>query len=98
MDQVIGVALPGGKTAEGRRRVAQLVRSEELRTPGTTGATAGNGGRLLMNLGEWERSKPETRAMEVLVLAGCVVMLKKEVDRRRAAQFMVLAGAAGGGP
>ncbi|OAA43851.1 hypothetical protein NOR_04426 [Metarhizium rileyi] len=98
MDQVTSVAMPGGKTAERRRRIAQLVRSEALRSPGTTGATAGNGGRLVMDLGEWEGSKAETRAMEVLVLSGCVVMLKKEVDRRRAAQFMVLAGAAGGGP
>ncbi|EFY88292.1 hypothetical protein MAC_05633 [Metarhizium acridum CQMa 102] len=96
MDQITSVALLGGKTAERRRRVAQLVRSEALRTPGTTGATAGNGGRLLMDLSAWAGSKAEVRAMEVLVLSGCVVMLKKEVDRRRAAQFVVLAGAAGG--
>ncbi|EFY96810.1 hypothetical protein MAA_07623 [Metarhizium robertsii ARSEF 23] len=76
--------------------VAQLVRSEALRTPGTSGATAGNGGRLLMDLGEWVGGKTEARAAEVLVLSSCLVMLKKEVDRRRAAQFMVLAGASGG--
>ncbi|KID96781.1 hypothetical protein MAJ_07294, partial [Metarhizium majus ARSEF 297] len=90
------VVLPGGGTAERRTRVAQLVRSEALRTPGTSGTTAGNGGRLLMDLGEWAGGKAEARAAEVLVLSSCLVMLKKEVDRRRAAQFMVLAGAAGG--
>ncbi|KID91565.1 hypothetical protein MGU_01535 [Metarhizium guizhouense ARSEF 977] len=96
MERVTSVATPGGGTAERRRRVAQLVRSEALRTPGTTRATAGNGGRLLMDLGEWAGGKAEERAAEVLVLSSCLVMLKKEIDRRRAAQFMVLAGAAGG--
>ncbi|KHO01980.1 uncharacterized protein MAM_00981 [Metarhizium album ARSEF 1941] len=98
MEEVSSAAPADGKTAERRRRVAQLVRSEELRTPGTTRATAGNGGRLVMDLTGWAGRKADARAMEVLVLSGCVVMLKKEVDRRRAAQFMVLAGAAGGGP
>ncbi|OAQ72998.1 hypothetical protein VFPPC_00818 [Pochonia chlamydosporia 170] len=97
-DQVTSVALLGGKQGEKRRRVAQLVRSEELRTKGTSGSTAGNGGRLVMDLREWEGRKSDVKAMEVLVLTGCVMMLKKEVDRRRAAQFMVMAGAAGGGP
>ncbi|EXU99810.1 hypothetical protein X797_006939 [Metarhizium robertsii] len=91
LERVTGVG-----AAERRTRVAQLVRSEALRTPGTSGATAGNGGRLLMDLGEWVGGKTEARAAEVLVLSSCLVMLKKEVDRRRAAQFMVLAGASGG--
>lgn len=96
MDHVTTVALVGGKKEEKRRRVAQLVRSETLRTKGTNGTTAGNGGRLFMDLREWEGKKADVKAMEVLVLTGVVVMLKKEVDRRRAAQFMVMAGAAGG--
>lgn len=91
LERVTGVG-----AAERRMRIAQLVRSEALRTPGTTRATAGNGGRLLMDLGEWAGGKAEARAAEVLVLSSCLVMLKKEVDRRRAAQFMVLAGASGG--
>jgi hypothetical protein len=93
MDQITSVALLGGKQAEKRRRVAQLVRSDELRTKGTTGATAGNGGRLVMDLREWEGRKSDVKAMEVLILTGCIAMLKKEVDRRRAVQFMVVAGA-----
>jgi hypothetical protein len=35
---------------------------------------------------------------EALVVATCLTMLKKEVDRRRMIQMMVIAGAAGGGP
>lgn len=91
LERVTGVG-----AAERRTRIAQLVRSEALRTPGTTRATAGNGGRLLVDLGEWVGGKAEARAAEVLVLSSCLVMLKKEVDRRRAAQCMVLAGASGG--
>ncbi|KAK2600106.1 hypothetical protein QQS21_005192 [Conoideocrella luteorostrata] len=99
LDRITTVALAGGKQEERRRRVAQLVRSEELRTKGTRGSTAGNGGRLVVDLREWADRKGEVRQMEVLVVSSCVVMLKKEIDRRRAVQFMVLAGgASGGGP
>jgi hypothetical protein len=34
---------------------------------------------------------------EVVVVATCLVMLKKEIDRLRMVQFMVIAGAASGG-
>ncbi|PVH81849.1 hypothetical protein DL98DRAFT_653752 [Cadophora sp. DSE1049] len=36
----------GKERESGRVRVAQLIRSEETRTPGSRGASAGNGGRL----------------------------------------------------
>ncbi|RYP14986.1 hypothetical protein DL765_005983 [Monosporascus sp. GIB2] len=79
------------------RRVAQLVRSSEYRSPGTSVRTAGNGGRLMLDLGGFDEKLRER--VQWLVVATALVMLKKEVDRRKAAQIAILAGAAsGGGP
>ncbi|KAL6855196.1 hypothetical protein ACO1O0_006334 [Amphichorda felina] len=88
-------SISSSKTEEQRRRVAQLVRSDEFRTAGTGRSTAGNGGRLMMDLREWAEGdcKGEARQMEVFVVASCIVMLKKEVDRRRLHQAIVIAGA-----
>ncbi|KAL2160915.1 hypothetical protein VTH06DRAFT_1113, partial [Thermothelomyces fergusii] len=65
------------------------------------GAGAGAGGRLLVDLGAWEDAETEAkdaRAMAlVMVVATCLVMLKREIDRRRAQQIAIMAGAAGGG-
>lgn len=98
LDQVTTVAHAGGsKTSEQCRRVAQLVRNEEYRTSGTGRSTAGNGGRLMMDLREWAERKDEGRQMEVFVVASCITMLKKEVDRRRLHQAIIIAGAGGGG-
>jgi hypothetical protein len=78
---------------EYRIRVAQLVRNDDSRTPGTKRAAAGNGGRLQMNL----RGEAEEELLdEVVVVATCLVMLKKEIDRLRAIQIMAISGAAGG--
>lgn len=94
LEQITTFSLPGGKKREEerRRRVAQLVRSDETRTEGSTRHTAGNGGRLDVDLGEWLREgrKGEVEEMETLVVASCLVMLKKEVDRRRLHQAIVL--------
>jgi hypothetical protein len=80
-------------SGEGRVRVAQLVRNDELRTPGTKYMAAGNGGRLQMDLvGE----KGHEIADEMLVVVTCLVMLKKEIDRLRGYQIAVMSGAAGG--
>lgn len=95
LDQITTIALAGGKQEERRRRVAQLVRSDEFRTPGTKASTAGNGGRLMMDLTRWTDGKTEAKQMEVLAITTCINMLKREIDRRRAVQFMVIAGAAG---
>jgi hypothetical protein len=84
-------------------RVAELVRSDDTRTPGSKRCTAGNGGLLRMDLREWigvdgddkRRQDGRMRAEEevrVFVLAGAVLMLKKEVDRRRAQQAGIMAG------
>ena len=71
--------------------IAQLIRSETTRTPGTKSCTAGNGGQLVLD-------RDAAEAMEEpLIIATSLMMLKKEIDRRRAIQFMILAGGAGGG-
>lgn len=75
-----------------RLRVAQLMRSEHTRTPGTKAMDAGNGGSLQMCLGGDE--DPSSRLIdEVTVVVTCLVMLKKEIDRLRAIQIMVISGA-----
>lgn len=71
------------------RVVAALIRNEKTRTPGTTYFSAGNGGELL--LGSDVNGKDGLG--EELVVATCLVMLKKECDRRRALQIMVISGA-----
>lgn len=98
LERVTTVAVAGGKQEEHRAVVGMLVRNAELRTMGSSGCTAGNGGRLLLNLTEWAEEKIEREQMEIFAISSCIVMLKKEVDRRRAQQFMIMAGAAGGGP
>lgn len=79
--------------------VAQFVRGEGCRTPGSGASAAGNGGRLVMDLGVWEAGdvKVEREMAVLMVVTTCLVMLKREVDRRRAQQIAIMAGAAGGG-
>ncbi|KAI9925282.1 hypothetical protein MW887_006209 [Aspergillus wentii] len=78
----------GEKDREGRI-IAQLVRSEEKRTAGTSRSRAGNGGELLV-------SEEGIRDVgEGLIIATCLSMLKREIDRRRAVQAAVIAGGAG---
>jgi len=78
----------------GRVRVAQLVRNEVFRTPGTSHMAAGNGGRLQMDLvGE----KGHEMVDEVVVVVTCLVMLKKEIDRLRAMQIASMS-TVGGSP
>lgn len=75
-------------TVDGKR-MAALIRNDETRTPGAKSCTAGNGGELVLggNVGT------EKGVTEELVVAGCLLMLKKEIDRRRTVQFMILAAA-----
>ncbi|CAM1504206.1 Fc.00g017970.m01.CDS01 [Cosmosporella sp. VM-42] len=97
LDRVTTVALEGGKQEVRRRKVAQLVRNSEFRTEGTKKSTAGNGGRLMVDLREWADRKDEAGQMEMLAVASCITMLKKEVDRRRMHQTIaIMAGASGG--
>ncbi|KAJ5407651.1 hypothetical protein N7509_001534 [Penicillium cosmopolitanum] len=73
------------------RQIAQLVRGAETRTPGTSRCTAGNGGELQMDEGAMEGQLDAG-----VVVATCLMMLKKEVDRRRMIQLCVIGGAGGG--
>ncbi|KAF1987294.1 hypothetical protein K402DRAFT_392994 [Aulographum hederae CBS 113979] len=77
------------------RRIAQLVRNKETMTQGTRKSTAGNGGRLMMTelVGEGEKAVID----EALVIATCLVMMKREVDRLRMQQIAAIAGGASGG-
>lgn len=83
-----------GKKRKGAetRRLAQLVRGEEARTPGTRSSDAGNGGELRID-GD---AVMAAGLREDVVVATCLMMLKKEGDRRRTIQFMVLMTAVGG--
>ncbi|KAK4102620.1 hypothetical protein N658DRAFT_495335 [Parathielavia hyrcaniae] len=103
-----------GEDEKIRATVAHFIRGEGTRTPGTGASDAGNGGRLVMDLRLWEEeeggagggggssggmeSKLDREMAGVLVVATCLVMLKREVDRRRAQQTAIIAGGAGGGP
>lgn len=71
----------GGREHQQRTRVAQLVRNEKYRTPGTHRSDAGNGGRLMLDLRSFDEKAGER--MQMLVVTTAIVMLKKEVDRRR---------------
>ncbi|KAJ9141852.1 hypothetical protein NKR23_g7603 [Pleurostoma richardsiae] len=125
LDKVVRVfrARSGGGASSGRKAseeeaeevrtpVARLVRGAETRSPGSSGSSAGNGGRLMVDLRLWAGEsgdgegggeggggeEEEDREMGVvMVVTTCLVMLKKEVDRRRAQQIAVMAAAAGGG-
>ena len=100
----------GGNPAKKKKReeeiirtpVARFIRNAETRTPGSGVTSAGNGGRLLVDLHLWDGSgdeKVERKMVLVMVVTTVMVMLKKEVDRRRAAQIAIMSGAAsGGGP
>jgi len=82
------IVLRRKEEGEGKGKiVAQLIRDHETRTAGTTKCSAGNGGQLVLD------QHASSELDEALIVATCLVMLKRELDRRRAIQFMVLAGA-----
>ncbi|CAK7271484.1 hypothetical protein SEPCBS119000_004631 [Sporothrix epigloea] len=92
MDHNGQVGTSVGKPREVRQPVARLIRSKALRTPGSSSYSAGNGGRLQMNLSEWTTpaaasdAKPNEADSEMaiaLIVSSCIMMLKREVDRRR---------------
>ncbi|KAJ5342570.1 hypothetical protein N7541_011694 [Penicillium brevicompactum] len=72
-------------------RIAQLVRGADTRTPGTSKCTAGNGGELQID----EAALQYHELDEAIVVATCLMMLKREMDRRRMLQFAMIGGAAG---
>lgn len=87
------------KPQEVATEIGRFVRGDGTRTPGTTKHTAGNGGLLLLDLEEWRGEKKDGEEEEVraLIVASCLAMLKKEVDRRRAMQTAVAVSVLGGG-
>jgi len=87
--------LPGENGKDERIMVAQLVRSEDTRTPGTKARYAGNGGRLEMCLDDERKGRKWID--EVTVVTTCLLMLNKEIDRQRTVQIIIMSGAAGGG-
>jgi hypothetical protein len=99
LERVTRIATAGGGSEDQRTLVAALVRSDEVRSPGSGRSSAGNGGRLMVDLREWSDVKREREEMERIVVATAISMLKKEVDRRRMHQMIVIAaGVSGGGP
>lgn len=76
---------------EQRTRVAQLVRNEVYRTPGSTRSSAGNGGRLMLDLSGFDEKS--TESVQLLAVTTVLVMLKKEVDRRRMLQAATISAA-----
>ncbi|KAJ5253593.1 MAG: hypothetical protein LBE64_08985 [Acinetobacter pittii] len=79
-----------GKETRGHR-IAQLVRGEDSRTPGTSRSSAGNGGELQID----EAALQSLELDEAVIVATCLMMLKKEIDRRRLIQFALIGGAGG---
>lgn len=84
VDVVVGTGGKGEK--ERRTRIAQLVRNSHFRTPGTSRSMAGNGGRLMLDLRRWGGEKDlNIRDVEAFVVASCISMLKREMDRNELA-------------
>ena len=73
----------------GEKRLAALIRNKETRTLGSKSCSAGNGGKLILDEGVGQ----ESVVSEELVVATCLLMLKKELDRRRVVQFMMISTA-----
>jgi hypothetical protein len=84
------------KPDEIRTLIARFIRDEATRSEGSTASSAGNGGRVEVDLAEWdEGEKSEREMVVVMVVTTALAMLKREVDRRRAVQFVVMTGAMG---
>ncbi|EFW98706.1 hypothetical protein CMQ_4558 [Grosmannia clavigera kw1407] len=79
-----------------RRPVARLIRSATLRSRGSSASSAGSGGRLQLDHGWLAGEEISTTTMTdrdsfvVLAVTTCLVMLKKEVDRRRGQQIAIM--------
>lgn len=75
---------PENSTDSGGKIIAEFARSTVTRSAGSSRATAGNGGLLVI-----DRDAGEYLDEEVVV-ATCLVMLKRETDRRRVFQMAVV--------
>ncbi|SPO00309.1 uncharacterized protein DNG_03154 [Cephalotrichum gorgonifer] len=82
MERIDRVSLPYGGKSKSGVRVAQFIRNDEFRTPGTKKYSGGNGGRLMMDLRMWDDDKnTSAQGIEAFVVASCILMLKREADR-----------------
>lgn len=82
LERMDRVSLPGGGQTRSGARVAQLVRNDQYRTPGTKKYSGGNGGRLFIDLRMWNEDKHTSpQRVEAFVVASCILMLKREADR-----------------
>ncbi|EAW16405.1 uncharacterized protein NFIA_057550 [Aspergillus fischeri NRRL 181] len=83
-ENVIVLQLKDVKSKKHGKVLAQLLRGGETRTAGSSPSDAGNGGHLLID------EKAAKFVEEPLLVATCLLMLKKEIDRRRLMQFMMV--------
>ncbi|KAF3483867.1 uncharacterized protein GIQ15_03191 [Arthroderma uncinatum] len=80
-----------GEGEGSRKRVAQLLRTKETIPEGSSKHRAGCGGELTLD------QDAHLELDEAVIVGTCLLVLKREVDRRRAIQMMVMGGAAAGG-
>ncbi|GFF57390.1 hypothetical protein IFM51744_09192 [Aspergillus udagawae] len=83
-ENLIVLQLKDVKSKKHGKVLAQLVRGGETRTAGSSSWDAGNGGHLLID------EEAAKYVEEPLLVATCLLMLKKEIDRRRFMQFMMV--------
>jgi hypothetical protein len=84
MERTDAVSSKDGDQGKRGVQVAQLVRNDDFRTPGTSRYMGGNGGRLMIDLSMWtDKDKPSAKEVEAFVVASCICMLKREADRFR---------------
>jgi hypothetical protein len=70
------------------KTLAVLLRTDDTRTPGSSKWDAGNGGQLVVD------ANATAFIDEALIVATCIMMLKKEIDRQRRAQAAAIGAAA----
>jgi len=82
MERIDPVILTNGEKSKSGVRVAQFIRNDQFRTPGTKKNSGGNGGRLMMDLRMWDDDEnASAHDVEAFVVASCILMLKREADR-----------------
>ncbi|ETS74714.1 hypothetical protein PFICI_13198 [Pestalotiopsis fici W106-1] len=78
---------------DSRVRIAQLIRNEEYRAQGSKKRwVGGNGGRLMLDLGDWvgREKSGVVEEVEAVLVAGCLLMLKRETDRQKDNQLAAI--------
>lgn len=83
-ENVITLRLKSSGSEKHGKILSQLVRNDQTRTPGSSKSRAGNGGQLLID------ENASKFVEEPLIVATCLLMLKKEIDRRRTVQIAMM--------